>query len=489
MKSDFLIAITQLSAEKNLPKEVVFEAVEAALVSAYKKDSVMVHQNISVKIHPDTGEVKVFAKKNVVEEPGDSYTEISLTDARKLKSEIQLGETIELEATPKNAGRIAAQTAKQVVLQRLREAEREAVFEEYGDKEGSIISGVVQRIEPKQIIIDLGKTEALFPASEQVPTERYRKGQRLKLYLLEVYRTNRGPQLIVSRTHRNLLHCLFELEVPELHSGTVEIKAIAREPGYRSKVAVVARQEGVDAIGCCVGLRGIRIQNVVNELSGERIDIVQWHPEPSQFVANALSPAQVLTATINEEEKTATVIVPDRQLSLAIGREGQNARLAAKLTGYRVDIKSESVAETEAEEKAKVEAEAVATEKPTLAEVEPAVLSIPTPEVAPSLEVAGVSSDVPEELVEVPAQVSEQPVSPAEEIPAMLEPPSVRFAEDIVIPDAGKPDTRARKGKKKRAPVSRKEETEIKPKKRRRSRIPRPLELEEEEEEDEYQGN
>ena len=350
MKNEFLIAITQLSAEKNLPREVVFQAVEAALVSAFKKDS-QATANVVVRIHPSTGEVKVFTQKDVVETVTDEQREITLSEALRLKPEAAIGDVVEFETTPQNAGRIAAQTAKQVVLQRLREAEREVVYEEYAGRAGDIVSGIVQRVEPKQVIIDLGNAEAVLPAGEQVRSEHHRPGQRMKFYLLEVFRTAKGPQLVVSRTHRNLLRRLFELEVPEIYNGAVEIKAISREPGYRSKVAVAARQEGVDPVGSCVGLRGIRIQNIVSELNGERIDVVLWHPDSATFVANALSPAQVLSVEIEEAEKTATVVVPDRQLSLAIGKEGQNARLAAKLTGWRIDIKSATAAEAERAER------------------------------------------------------------------------------------------------------------------------------------------
>ena len=347
MKTDFLLAITQLAAERNLPKEVVFAAVEAALVTAFKKDEIGARQNISVKIHPVSGDVKVYTIKTVVEEPTDTYQEISLAEARKLKKDAQLDETISFETTPLHGGRIAAQTAKQVVLQRLREAEREFIFGEYIDREGDIVSGVVHRIEPRQVVIDLGKAEGVLPAGEQVRNERYRVGQRLKLYLLEVNRTNRGPRLIMSRSHPNLERRLFELEVPEIYNGNVELKAVAREAGYRSKVAVAAKQEGLDPVGSCVGLRGVRIQNVVNELNGERIDVIQWDAAPNVFIANALSPAQVVSVDANEEENTAVVVVPDSQLSLAIGKEGQNARLAARLTGWRIDIKSASAAEAE----------------------------------------------------------------------------------------------------------------------------------------------
>jgi len=345
MKTDFLLAITQLAAERNLPKEVVFAAVEAALVTAFKKDEIGARQNISVKIHPVSGDVKVYTAKIVVEEPTDTYQQISLAEARKLKKDAQLDEIISFETTSLHGGRIAAQTAKQVVLQRLREAEREFIFGEYIDREGDIVSGVVHRIEPRQVVIDLGKAEGVLPGGEQVRNERYRVGQRLKLYLVEVNRTNRGPRLILSRSHPNLVRRLFELEVPEIYNGNVELKAVAREAGYRSKVAVAAKLEGLDPVGSCVGLRGVRIQNVVNELNGERIDVIQWDADPNVFIANALSPAQVVGVDVDEAANTAVVVVPDGQLSLAIGKEGQNARLAARLTGWRIDIKSASAAE------------------------------------------------------------------------------------------------------------------------------------------------
>jgi len=348
LKNDFLTAITQLAAEKNLPKEVVFEAVEAALASAYKKDA-LANAELVVHIDGGTGAVRVFAQRTVVEAVEDDKLEITLEEAKAVAPNTYVGDVVEVEVFPQNAGRIAAQTAKQVVLQRLREAEREVVFEEYSGKEGDIISGVVHRLEARHVYIDLGKTEAVLPPSEQVRMEHYRPGQRLKVYLLEVQKANRGPQVTVSRTHKNLLRRLFEMEVPEIFRGSVEIKAIAREPGFRSKVAVYSRQEGIDPVGACVGLRGIRIQNVVNELNGERIDVVQWDPDPAKFVANALSPAQVHDVRILPDGTTAEVIVGDRQLSLAIGKEGQNARLGAKLTGLRIDIKSLSAVEDETE--------------------------------------------------------------------------------------------------------------------------------------------
>jgi len=345
-----------------------------------------------------------------------------------------------VEDTPKNAGRIAAQTAKQVVLQRLREAERELIFEEFSDRESEIVTGIVQRIEPGQIILDLGRTEGILPTTEQVRTEHYRVGQRLKAYIMEVHRTGRGPQVLVSRTHRNLLRRLLELEVPEIHSGTVELKSIAREAGHRSKIAVAARQEGIDPIGSCVGLRGIRIQNIVNELNGEKIDIVEWHPDPATFIANALSPAPVVSVAVNSEERVATVVVPDRQLSLAIGREGQNARLAAKLTGWRIDIKSASAAEAE---EALPPEEVLAEEPGELAELEQPVT--PEEEELPVAEVAPIE----ETLVAEPT-------------------PQLRFAEDILPIRAAKPAKKAKKGK---AKVKGEDETEgrARPKKARRA--------------------
>ena len=443
MKSDFMLAITQLSAEKNLPREVVVAAVETALVSAYRKESFAANQNIAVKISPTTGKVEVWAEKTVVEQPSDVRREISLDEAQRVKPDVQIGETIEVEATPHNAGRIAAQTAKQVILQRLHEAEHSAIFEEFADKEGDIVTGLVRRIESRQIFIDLGRTEAILPAVEQVPNERYRVGQRLKVYLLEVVRTSREPRVVVSRSHPNLLRRLFESEVPEVYSGTVEIKSVAREAGYRSKVAVAAHQDGIDPVGCCVGLRGIRIQNIVSELNGEKIDVVLWNPETTTFIASALSPAQVLGVELNDEERVATVVIPDKQLSLAIGREGQNVRLAAKLTEWRIDIKSASDAEAQRLEEAKIltetEEEAVAGEElpaevPTTVPAG-AAETAETTEVAeplPALDTAFVPQGVPFE-----PQVTEKK-------------PELRFAEDILVAKPTKPEAKPKKKKKKK---------------------------------------
>ena len=346
-KTEFMNALMQLAAEKNLPKEIVLTALESAMVSAYRKEAYTHGEDIAVKIHPITGEVKLTLKKVVAETPEDEYREISLKEAKKKDKTLKAGDTVVVDIPPPNAGRIPAQIAKQVILQKLHDAERGAIYEEFVGKEGEIITGTVQRVTPEHVVVDIGKTEAIIPQNEKVPTERYRQGQRLKLYIVEVARTTRGPQVIASRAHRNLLRDLLILEIPEISSGTVEIKAVAREAGYRSKVAVTTRQSNIDPVGCCVGLRGIRIQNIVNELSGEKIDVVQWSDDPKVFIANALSPAQVLSVALNEPETTALVKVPDKHLSLAIGKEGQNVRLAAKLTGWRIDIKSASELEAE----------------------------------------------------------------------------------------------------------------------------------------------
>lgn len=338
MKSDFVIALTQLAAERNLPQGAVLSAIEAALASAYRKDNLAPGQNIAVRLNPRSGDLRVFVLMKVVQSVEDPLTEIELEQAKKTSVDAVLDDTIEIESTPYMAGRIAAQTAKQVVMQRLREAERALVFEEYASRADDVVTATIQRIEPREVVVDLGRTEAVIPESEQVLTERYRPGQKLKVYISEVGRTAKGPEIIVSRAHKNLLRRLFEIEVPEIYNGIVEIKSIAREAGSRSKVAVLAKQEGVDAVGACVGLRGIRIQNIVNELQGEKIDVVRWDRDPTTFISNALNPSQVLKVELDQEGGEAVVVVQDQQLSLAIGRDGQNARLAAKLTGLNIDI-------------------------------------------------------------------------------------------------------------------------------------------------------
>lgn len=350
MKSEFEIAITQLSADRNLEPEVILGAIEEALVSAYKRNYGS-GQNVDVTIHPRTGRAQVFIKKVVVEEVEDESNEISLAEARAHDPDAEIGDFIDIEVKPRNFGRIAAQTAKQVITQRIRDAERDSVYLEYADRVGEVVNAVVRNVDSRSrnVVLGLGKAEALLPRSEQISREQYRLNQRLRVYILDVERGGSGPQIIVSRAHPQLLRRLFELEVPEVFNGAVEIKAIAREPGNRSKVAVTATQQGVDPVGSCVGMRGVRIRNIVNELSGEKIDVVAWDADTKTFIANALSPASVTDVYLDEEERTAEVVVPDRALSLAIGKEGQNARLAAKLTGWRIDIKSETEAAEEAE--------------------------------------------------------------------------------------------------------------------------------------------
>lgn len=344
MKSDFYAAISQIAAERGISKEAILDVMEKALVTAYKRT---LGNNpppieVSVKLDSQTGQARVYAEKQVVDEVYDDRFEIDLETARKTRADVQLGESIIVESTPNDFGRIAAQTAKQVVLQGIKEIERESIYGEYMDREGELITATVQRTAKGNVILEMGKAEAILPPKEQVESDRYYHGQRLKVYLMEIRREERGTRLIASRTHKNLILRLFEMEVPEIYNGTVEIKSIAREPGLRTKTAVAARQEGIDPVGSCVGMRGIRIQNIVNELNGEKIDVVQWSSDPREFIANALSPAQVVEVHLNEEEHSATVIVPDKQLSLAIGKEGQNVRLAAKLSGWRIDIKSAS---------------------------------------------------------------------------------------------------------------------------------------------------
>ena len=345
-RSDFTASLAQLTAEKGLQKDELIDMVEAAMVSAYKKDFAgNEEKNIVVRMEPQSGAPRVYEVFDVVEEVEDANLQLTLPDARGISADAAVGGQVEKEVTPPNFGRIGAQTAKQVILQRIREAERDHIYNEFIDREGDIITGVVRRIDPRGIVLETGsggKAEALLPPPEQVGSERHRMGQRIRVYLLEVNRAAKGPMLIVSRAHRNFVRRLMELEIPEIYNGVVEIKAIAREAGSRSKVAVHSRQSGLDPVGACVGQRGMRIQNIVNELGGERIDIIPWNEDQDRFVANALSPARVLNVTIDDPSKTATVIVPEAQLSLAIGKEGQNARLAAKLTGWRVDIKSDA---------------------------------------------------------------------------------------------------------------------------------------------------
>ncbi|MBU8768619.1 transcription termination factor NusA [Cytobacillus oceanisediminis] len=341
MSSELLDALTLLEKEKGISRDVIIEAIEAALVSAYRRNFNQA-QNVRIDLNLGNGTMRVFARKEVVDEVFDPRLEISVEDAQKINPNYQVEDVVEMEVTPKDFGRIAAQTAKQVVTQRVREAERGIIYSEFIDREEDIMTGIVQRTDPKFIYVSLGKIEAILPANEQMPNERYQPHDRIKVFITKVEKTTKGPQIFVSRTHPGLLKRLFEIEVPEIYDGTVEIKSVAREAGDRSKISVHSDNEEIDPVGSCVGPKGTRVQAVVNELKGEKIDIVKWSSDPVVFVANALSPSKVLDVIVNEDDKATTVVVPDYQLSLAIGKRGQNARLAAKLTGWKIDIKSET---------------------------------------------------------------------------------------------------------------------------------------------------
>lgn len=391
MNGDFIEALRAIEKEKEIPLEVLIETVESALVTAYKKNFATTG-DVHVRVQSSKTGFKVFCEKLVVDQVTNSHAEISLDDARRVDPNISVDEYIEVEVTPEDFGRIAAQTAKQVVMQRIREAERDHIFDEYSEKAGEVVTGIVQRREQRNVFINIGKIEALLPPSEQVPTEPYKFNDRIKVYILEVRRTPKGPQVIVSRTHPSLIRRLFELEVPEIHDGIVTLKSVAREPGSRSKIAVASSDEQVDPVGACVGHRGSRVQAVVTELYDEKIDIIRWNEDVSRFIAESLSPAKVVSVTVDEETKSAFVIVPDNQLSLAIGKAGQNVRLAARLTGWRIDIRSEAqIARTvlTAEEPASAEEEA-----PDVVAAEAAVEAVP--EESPETEA------VAEQVVEEP---------------------------------------------------------------------------------------
>jgi len=344
LNSEFIEALAQLEKEKGISKEILIDAIEAALISGYKRNFHSA-QNVRIDINRANGVVQVLARKTVVEEVLDPRQEIAIESARQINPNYQLDDIVEIEVTPKDFGRIAAQTAKQVVTQRIREAERGIIYETFVDREEDIVTGIVQRQDQRFIYIDLGKTEALLPINELMPVEKVKHGDRLKVFITKVEKTTKGPQILVSRTHPGLLKRLFELEVPEIYDGVVEIKSLAREAGYRSKIAVHSQKSEVDPVGACVGPKGMRVQTIVNELKGEKIDIVKWSDDVETFISNALSPSKVVKVDIFEKEKMAKVVVPDYQLSLAIGKEGQNARLAAKLTSWKIDIKSESQVE------------------------------------------------------------------------------------------------------------------------------------------------
>lgn len=346
--NELIEALGDIVKQKGIDRELIFTALESALTTAYKKNY---GTAIKVIVNRETGDLGIYAQKKVVEEVEDSAEEISLEDAKKINKMYQMDDIVDIEMHLNDFGRVAAQNVKQNVIQKIREAEREIIFKEFSEKENDIITGVVQKKEKQNVLVDLGRIETLITPTEQMPNEQYNHGDMLKLYVVEVKWTTKGPNIIISRTHPGLVKRLFEMEVPEIFDGTVEIKSIAREAGSRTKIAVYSRDENVDATGACVGPKGIRVQNIVNELKGEKIDIVKWSKDPSEFIANALSPAKVINVELYEEEKSAKVVVQDYQLSLAIGKEGQNARLAAKLTGWKIDIKSQSqVQESQAQD-------------------------------------------------------------------------------------------------------------------------------------------
>jgi transcription termination/antitermination protein NusA len=419
LSREFVGALLQLNAEKQVPRDQLIHTIEDAIQAAWRRTEG--DEDIQVRIDAETGRIRAYRARTVVEEVEDPATEFTVDEAHAFDPNAKVGDLVETEQLdPQHFGRIHAQTAKQVVLQRLREAERDVVFDQFASREGEMITGTVNRVEPRAIILDVGKgVEAILATTEQSMVEHYRIGQNVKAFVLEVRRSTRGPQIYVSRTHKGFLRRLFELEVPEIHAGTVEIKAIAREAGSRSKVAVASRQEGLDPVGATVGQRGARVQSVVAELGGEKIDVIPWNDDPAVFVANALSPAQVLGVDIDEEHRIASVTVPERMLSLAIGREGQNARLAAKLTGWRIDIRSDvSVAEARAAAESKTAdgdgspvAAAAAAEAAPATEVAPAAAdgatkpkrvtkktaaeAVPTADAAPAAEAVPAAEEAP----------------------------------------------------------------------------------------------
>ena len=427
MKSDFLLAVTQLATERRLSRDVVLGAIEDAVRTAYKREGAET-DDIIVQILPTTGEIIVTVNKAVVENVNQSADEITLEEARLINPGAKIGDTVAVEESPEEAGRIAAQTAKQVVMQRLREAERDQVYDEYAGRIGELMTGVVQKLEQGQVVVGLGRTEAILQPAESVPSEQYYPRQRIRVLIQEVEKGIRGPRILVSRAHRDLIRRLFELEVPEITSGTVVIRNVAREPGYRSKVAVEARQEGVDPVGSCVGLRGVRIQNIVNELHGEKIDVIPWNEDPAVYIGHALSPAQTTRVEITGD-RSALVVVPEQQLSLAIGREGLNARLAARLTGWKIDIRSTSeVLAEEAERAARGPEQPVATQQ--IVEEEPEVDAIVAEavSVAEEAEAQAVAEEAPEEAAAVATPV---------DAPAADEPESGISEEQEAVAVAG----------------------------------------------------
>jgi transcription termination/antitermination protein NusA len=357
MNEEFVGALKELVKEKGISEDLLFTTIQDALVAAYKKNYANLHtnaQNVKVIMDRETGEIKVYAQKVVVDEVYDDVTEISLEDAKEIRPTFEVDDIVDLEVTPKNFGRVAAQLAKQVVTQRIKEAERSIIYDEYKEKEFDIITGTILRKDKGMVFVNLGKLEGVIGPNEQIPNEEYKFNEKLKLYIVEVKNGSKGPQIHVSRTHPGLVKRLFELEVPEIFEGVVEIKSISREAGSRSKIAVYSNDEEVDPMGACVGPKGVRVQNIVNELKNEKIDIIKYSKDPAEFIANSLSPAKVLSVEVDEENKSAKVVVDDNQLSLAIGKEGQNVRLAAKLTNWKIDIKSKSQKEALEEEEEKL---------------------------------------------------------------------------------------------------------------------------------------
>ncbi|MGI6748708.1 MAG: transcription termination factor NusA [Anaerovoracaceae bacterium] len=341
MNREFIIAVEELEKEKEISKDLLIEAIESALVSAYKKNYGTA-QNVRVNINKETGDIDVFMRKDIVEVVEDDLTQASLEDAREIDIKYQIGDVLEIKVIPRDFGRIAAQTAKQVVVQRIREAERGQIYDDFSSRQSEIVTGIIQRISNETVFVNMGRTEGILAVTEQVSGEKYIVNNRIKVYIMDVKKTTKGPQVYLSRSHPGLVKRLFELEVPEIQDGIVEIKSIAREAGSRTKIAVYTADENVDPVGACVGTRGARVQAIVDELFGEKIDIINWSDEPEKLISSALSPAKVEKVIINEDGKSATVIVPDYQLSLAIGKEGQNVRLAARLCGWKIDIKSHS---------------------------------------------------------------------------------------------------------------------------------------------------
>lgn len=340
---ELILALEDLEKEKGIKKDYMLESIETALVTAYKRNYDSNSENVKIVMNDETGEIHVFAEKEVVETVEDEKLQINLADAQKINKKLSIGDTAQIEIIPRDFGRIAAQTAKQVIIQKIREASRNVLFDEFSDKKGEIVSGLIQKADRGIVVVDLGKLEGVMPLKEQVPTEKYRVNDKIRACIVNVERGVKGaPQVIISRANGDFVRKLFELEIPEIYEGVIEIKSVSRDPGSRSKVAVYSPNENIDPVGSCVGQKGIRIQNIINELNGEKIDVIEWNADPSIYISAALLPAQVLAVDINEDEKFAQVIVPDDQLSLAIGKSGQNVRLAAKLTNWKIDIKSES---------------------------------------------------------------------------------------------------------------------------------------------------